>query len=104
MSADAHDAIVAAISHLPHGIAAALTRLPDADALPFAATGFADTTRVAAGDADLWTAILMANRAAFLDSLTLFEGQLSGLRLAIEAGEDSVRLYLAEAAKRRAEL
>lgn len=63
MSPEAHDAAVAEISHLPHAAASALSALlagrrPRTD---LAAGGLRDTTRVAAGDPDLWTPILLEN-------------------------------------------
>lgn len=72
---DAHDRAVALVSHLPHVVAsAAAARLRDADAgsLDLAGQGLRDTTRVADGDPDLWTDILVANAepvAAVLDAL-----------------------------------
>lgn len=59
-----HDRVVALSSHLPHLVAAALAaRLADADATTLALTGrgFRDVTRIAAGDAGLWTDILEQN-------------------------------------------
>jgi prephenate dehydrogenase len=99
MSATKHDKIVAAISHLPHAVAAALARTPNTDALPFAATGFADTTRIANGDPGLWTAIFDANRDAVLQSIDEFEQNLSDLKAAIASGTAEARSFLDEAAK-----
>jgi prephenate dehydrogenase len=59
-----HDQIVALTSHMPHAAASAIASLLTPDAWPLAATGFRDTTRVASGDAGLWTSILMENREA----------------------------------------
>ena len=64
MSADDHDAALAAVSHLPHLVAALLAgQLVDLDAttVGLGGSGLQDTTRVAAGDAALWTQILGAN-------------------------------------------
>ena len=87
---ETHDRTVAAISHLPHLIACALVdgagRVEPA-ALELAARGFRDTTRIAAGDPALWTAILLQNRAAILDALTSFEGALGQFREALERGD-----------------
>jgi prephenate dehydrogenase len=97
MSAEAHDKVVAEISHLPHAIAAALAATPDDDALPFAATGFADTTRIAKGDADLWTAIFRTNREALLEALDDFEQKLSSLREAVHSDDEATRRLLEQA-------
>ncbi len=97
MSAQAHDKIVAAISHLPHAIAAALAATPGDDALPFAATGFAGTTRIAKGDADLWTAIFQTNREALLEAIDSFERKLNDLRQAVRSDDEATRRLLEQA-------
>ena len=61
-----HDRFVALVSHLPHLVSAAMAaRLTDAEqgALSLAGQGLRDVTRIAAGDAQLWTSILTANAA-----------------------------------------
>src|SRR5271170_1326192 len=62
LSPERHDQMVAAISHIPHLIAAALVNhaVKHGD-LDLAAGGFRDTTRVAAGSPELWSEILLAN-------------------------------------------
>jgi prephenate dehydrogenase len=64
MSPAEHDRRLARTSHLPHLAAAALTSLLQDGDRPLAATGFRDTTRIAAGDPELWRAIFEANAAA----------------------------------------
>jgi len=64
MTADDHDAALATVSHLPHLVASLLAaQLVSSDEATVAlgGTGLHDTTRVAAGDPDLWTQILLAN-------------------------------------------
>ena len=64
--ADEHDHWVALVSHAPHVVAAAMAaQLTDAPggALGLAGQGLRDVTRIAAGDAGLWTQILAANAA-----------------------------------------
>ncbi|CAN5251659.1 prephenate dehydrogenase [soil metagenome] len=84
MNPEAHDAVVARLSHVPHLVASALAAMAlggDAGLARMAGGGFRDTTRVAAGDADLWTGILMENRAALAAPL----GELiSGLQTVAE--------------------
>jgi len=86
---EAHDRTVAAISHLPHLIACALVdgagRVEPA-ALELAARGFRDTTRIAAGDPDVWTEIFLANRDALSASVGAFRAALDDLQRAIDAG------------------
>src|SRR5262249_34003083 len=54
---------------LPHLTAAALAGILPPELHEFAASGFRDTTRVAAGDPTLWTGILLQNRSAMLDAV-----------------------------------
>lgn len=87
MTADRHDAIVAAVSHLPHVVAAALARVPTAEEIQFAASGFRDTTRIAAGSTELWASILLANRSSVLSSMQRLEAELTALQQAVAAGD-----------------
>ena len=62
-----HDEVVALVSHLPHLLAATLVNTVAAKnpgALDFHGPGFFDTTRVAAGQPDLWAEILRTNSVA----------------------------------------
>ncbi|MCL5972569.1 MAG: prephenate dehydrogenase/arogenate dehydrogenase family protein [Firmicutes bacterium] len=66
VAAGEHDAMVAAVSHLPYIISASLlvavnSASPSAGRL--AGPGFRDTTRVGASDPGLWDEILRANRS-----------------------------------------
>ena len=74
-----HDKALAATSHLPHLAASALAAATPAEWLPLAATGWADTTRVAAGDPELWTQVLAQNKRAVLDALDRLGEQLEKL-------------------------
>ena len=58
-----HDHLLAATSHLPHVVAAAVcAALADTPNLSrFAGSGVRDTTRIAAGPADVWRDILLSN-------------------------------------------
>jgi prephenate dehydrogenase len=90
-SPELHDRAVGAVSHLPHAIASVLAAAAEKADLPFAATGWRDTTRIAAGDVELWTQILFENRSHVLKSLDKFEKVLSSLREALE-GNDRAKL------------
>jgi prephenate dehydrogenase len=80
MGAEEHDRAVALTSHLPHLLAAALAGILPPELDDLTATGFRDTTRLAAGLPGLWTAILQANRGAILAALDQLEGQLQRFR------------------------
>jgi len=79
-----HDEAVALTSHLPHVVAAALAGSLPSELQDFAASGFRDTTRIAAGDPELWTAILAQNRDAVLRQLQVFDIGLARLRSMLE--------------------
>jgi len=87
MTADEHDRAVAATSHVPHWVASALAAAVPKKHFPLAAGGLLDTTRVAAGDPELWTQIFMANRTHLLEALGEFDAVAARLRQALEAGE-----------------
>jgi prephenate dehydrogenase len=69
MSPAEHDRALALTSHLPHLAASAVAGVVPRELLDLAATGFRDTTRIAAGDASLWPDIFRQNRAAVLDAV-----------------------------------
>lgn len=85
MSADKHDSIFAAVSHLPHLLAFALVddiaaRADAAQLFEFAASGFRDFTRIAGSSPEMWRDISLANREALLNELTAYQNELSSLR------------------------
>lgn len=103
MTAVEHDRVLALTSHLPHLAAAALAQLVDEQSVPFAATGFRDTTRVAGGSPDLWTAIFDANRDQMLQATDLLLAGLQRFRDLIDLRDlAGIREQLADAQKRRA--
>ncbi len=75
LGADEHDAAVAAISHLPLVVAAALVESVTEDgsdwalARSLAATGWSDMTRLANGNAEMGAGILATNSAAVVARL-----------------------------------
>ncbi len=91
ISYEQHDYIVAAISHLPHVIAASLVNLvKDSDSDEglmrlVAAGGFKDITRIASSSADMWEQICMTNTdnirkllKDYISSLETIDSSLSG--------------------------
>lgn len=92
MSPEYHDRALAQTSHLPHVVAAALAGVIGPETLgTLAATGFRDTTRIASGDPDLWTAIFMANAEPVLAEMRKFEQSFAAFRDAL-AARDSARV------------
>jgi prephenate dehydrogenase len=87
---EAHDRAVAAVSHLPHLVACALVdavRREAPGALPIAARGFRDTTRIAAGDPRMWQEVFLANRAPLAEAVAAFRRALADLEALLAAGE-----------------
>jgi prephenate dehydrogenase len=82
-----HDRIVAATSHAPHVLAAAIAIATPPAALPFTAGGWRDTTRIAAGDAQLWADILLDNATAVAAALRRIATASEQMLKAIEAGD-----------------
>jgi len=85
LSPEKHDQMVAAISHIPHLIAAALVNhaVTFGD-LDLAAGGFRDTTRVASGSPDLWAEILLANNQAVGEQIDHLIRDLQAVELALK--------------------
>jgi len=111
---ETHDRYAAAISHLPYAVSIALMRVAlttddeeDAKGVVWrmAASGFRDTTRLAASDLPMMADILLTNRAALLDSLAKFRTELDALIAAIESGDSaSLRAALEPAQTKRSKL
>jgi prephenate dehydrogenase len=88
----AHDRIFAAVSHLPHLLAFAVVDAfasrPDADDIfRYAASGFRDFTRIAAGSPEMWRDISLANREALLAEIAAFRNQLDRVAAMVAAGD-----------------
>jgi prephenate dehydrogenase len=101
MSPHEHDAALARTSHLPHLLASALAAATPQDVLSLTATGWQDTTRIAAGDVELWRQIFLANRAPTLKALADFETVLSRFRAALENADGPLLTDLLAEGKRR---
>lgn len=87
LDADAHDAAVALVSHVPQitaSLVAARLREADPSALDLAGQGLRDVTRIAASDPALWTSILAANAAAVAPVLRSLRDDLDALVAALE--------------------
>jgi prephenate dehydrogenase len=69
-----HDRILAMTSHAPHVMAAAIAAATPAEATQFTAGGWRDTTRIAAGDPELWADILLDNAAPVAKALSRIAG------------------------------
>lgn len=85
LSPEKHDQMVAAVSHIPHLLAAALVNhAVSFGDLALAAGGFRDTTRVASGSPELWAEILLANGDAIAAQVDDLIRELRTLELALK--------------------
>jgi prephenate dehydrogenase len=105
LSPELHDERLAITSHLPHLVGAALTLALRPELAELAASGFRDTTRLAGGDPELWTAICDQNRSNILEAFGCMTDQLRKLKSAlIERDYATLQQLLTEAKKVRDDL
>ena len=90
LSPKTHDLLVGAASHLPHLMASLLTNTvanvetEDGKALDFTATGFRDSTRIAAGSPDLWTGIFTQNREVIVSLIDNMINNLTEFKTSLQ--------------------
>jgi len=91
ISHDAHDKLVSASSHLPHVVAGVLAdHILSGDNTGvelFIATGFLDTTRIAASDPVMWEEIINNNKDYIVKSLSGFQKRLNIWQKAIKEND-----------------
>jgi prephenate dehydrogenase len=111
IDAEAHDRLMATISHLPHVVAnvlvgqavAELTR--DSERMPEVGPSFRDTTRVAGANPAIWGDIFASNREAVAEAVDAVAERLREAAALIREGErDAVTEWHAEAAGDRRRL
>ncbi len=89
MSAQQHDEIFAATSHLPHLLAFSLVDMLNehqelGNVFPYTAGGFRDFTRIASSDAIMWRDISVENSTAIVKWLKQYQASLSHLTEMVE--------------------
>ena len=92
LGAEEHDAVLAAVSHLPHLLAFALVhdvarRDNAAQLFSYAAGGFRDFTRIASSHPEMWRDICIANRDRLLEELKRYRGELASIEKLLESGD-----------------
>lgn len=94
LGCDEHDYATAAVSHVPHLVAAALANLVhDNDSETqtmklIAAGGFKDTTRIAASSPEVWEAISMSNSENIADLLDKYIASLQEISTAVRSKQN----------------
>jgi prephenate dehydrogenase len=108
LAARRHDKLVATISHLPYTLAATLTLTAkdvaedDPTVWEVAASGFRDTSRVAASDETMMLDILLTNQQEVGHRLAEARAQLDRFATALAAGdEEALRMLMKSAAEQR---
>jgi prephenate dehydrogenase len=104
MDPEEHDAVLAAVSHLPHLLAYALVhdvakRNNSAQLFSFAAGGFRDFTRIASSHPEMWRDICLANRDRLLQELKSYANELGSIRKLLQAGDGAALEKLFSAAR-----
>jgi prephenate dehydrogenase len=87
LAPDEHDRHLAAVSHLPHAVAAALVAMQAEGALPLAGKGFLDATRIAGGDGGLWRDILIDNADNLKAALARLREELARVEEMLDGGQ-----------------
>jgi prephenate dehydrogenase len=98
LDAEEHDRMVAAVSHLPYLLsaalmqhAAALARI-DERLWQVSASGFRDTARLSGSSPAVMLDILLTNRAAVRAVLSAYQGQLQVIEQLLEGGNEAALL------------
>ncbi len=104
-TAGQHDVIVGDISHLPHAAAFCLVAAADPKHFPYAASGFKDTTRVAAAPPAIWEPIFLANSKVLDRLLGRYEKEIGTLRKMVRSkNSKALRRKLLLSSRRRQEI
>jgi prephenate dehydrogenase len=98
MNADEHDAVLAAVSHLPHLLAYALVhdiakRENAAQLFSFAAGGFRDFTRIASSHPEMWRDICAANKENLLREVARYSAKLQEVKALLERPAELEKLF-----------
>lgn len=99
MSPREHDRLLATTSHAPHLLAAAIAAATPAEARRFTAGGWRDTTRIAAGDPELWADILLDNAAFVAKALSRVAAATEKMLAAVEKNDRRRLVSLLKRAK-----
>jgi prephenate dehydrogenase len=111
IEAEAHDRLMATVSHLPHVVAnvlasqAAAELTGDSERMPEVGPSFRDTTRVAGANPAIWGDIFSSNREAVAEAVEAVAARMSAAADLIRSGDrDAVTAWHVEAAEDRQRL
>lgn len=87
MTAEHHDKVMAAVSHLPHliaysivGTVSDLEGYEKKEIIKYSASGFRDFTRIAGSDPTMWRDIFLSNKDTILELIQRFVEDLTALQ------------------------
>jgi prephenate dehydrogenase len=107
LTPELHDDLVSRSSHLPHVVAAELANYVLSPAHPkeqalVCASGFRDTTRIAASSPAMWRDVALANRKNLSRVLGVFVADLQEFQLALEREDvQAIEEFFTKARQRR---
>ena len=101
LSPNAHDRALGMTSHMPHVVASSLAATLTDENRSLTGSGFRDTTRIAAGDPELWTGILLHNAEHVLAGIDDVQRRLADFRAALAAGDASALRRLLRAGQQQ---
>lgn len=113
IAAEAHDEVLAYLSHSPHIISALLVnwsqeneqvdKYSQKSPLPLTGGGFRDMSRIAGSNPEMWHAIITSNQKSIHKSLVEFQRHLSQVihALEIDPATDYWQVFFSQAQKKR---
>ena len=102
VDAKTHDAVIAAISHLPQVLSSALgssLKEVEVEKLNLAGQGLRDVSRLAESDPELWSSLLVGNSEEILPKISEVINRLSNLATALQIGDRSSVIEFLEAGR-----
>ena len=105
MSSESHDELLGMTSHLPHMLAFSLVNYlvsQNPSASIYAAGGFKDFSRIASGDAVMWSDICLNNKAQIMKHIKNYQKTLDSLVSSIDnENNDELEAFFVNAKKTR---
>lgn len=106
LAPETHDVLVSRSSHLPHVVAATLSRgvldpSQSRQQAALCANGFRDTTRIASGSPEMWRDIVLANRRNVARAVDGFVAELQKFKRALGKADSKAIAKFFETAKAR---
>ncbi len=104
LSPATHDRALSFVSHLPHVLAFSLMGIIPPKYLKLGANSLKDTTRIAVSDSRLWADIFLSNRKNILNSIQIFQKNLSRIQSAVNKKDKKLLIKILEGAKNKREI